>query len=382
MKDKEGGQLKSNNRINYGLFYTPRKYVILAKSWIDKYISKFMEDTFMLDTSAGEGAFFEILPYFPNTYFVAADIDKEAIEKLRKKFPSVRVYNCNSLTNIERSFYDIKECDKLLIVGNPPYNDRTSQYKGGIKKEQKIEIDKSVRARDLGLSFLLSYNKLKADYVLVLHPLSYLIKENNFHLAHAFFCNYIIVEQVVFSSNEFYNTSSTCPFPIILVLYKRKENEGLTYDKVYKYTFRTIENKSFSLKDYDYIGEVIKKYPNKKQGEPDIKFYTLRDLNALSRSRTFIEKEGKNAVHIDIDKLKYYAYVDCVKEYIKKNGFPYYMGNFDIPYNKEEFSKIEGSVLALCMNRYKRIFKEYKNIPLPKDKDIKAVNEYIKKIFS
>lgn len=40
--------------------------------------------------------------------------------------------------------------------------------------------DEDLFDRDLGVSFLKSYNKLKADVICILHLLSYLIKKTNF----------------------------------------------------------------------------------------------------------------------------------------------------------------------------------------------------------
>jgi len=57
--------------------------------------------------------------------------------------------------------------------------------------------------RDLGISFLLSYNKLAADFVCVLHPLSYLIKKSNFEALWQFKDNYRLVDSVVISSGVF-----------------------------------------------------------------------------------------------------------------------------------------------------------------------------------
>lgn len=53
-----------------------------------------------------------------------------------------------------------------------------------------MSIDNNVKTRDLGMSFLLSYNELKAKFVYVLHPLFYLIKQTNFKLLKGFSSNY------------------------------------------------------------------------------------------------------------------------------------------------------------------------------------------------
>lgn len=378
--------LNISTRINYGSFYTPAKYVTLASKWIkgeftnSSNFSEVTNHTF-LDSSAGEGVFFAIVKDFPCNTFIASDIDKEAIDTLRLSFPMVKTYNKNALVNISRAIFNINEGDKLFIMGNPPYNDRTSIVNKSIKSAfngNNTPIDKRVVRRDIGLSFLLSYDILKASYVLVLHPLSYLIKETNFNSAFSFFNNYILLRHIVFSSGEFYNTSSLSQFPIIMAFYKRSEGQGLTYQDIYNMTFNTIEGDKFSLSNYDYIKEYINKYPNKTRYTPDIKFYTLRDMNALSRSRTFIKEDIKNAVHINPIKLPYYCYIDCLKEYIKHNSCPYYMGNLDIPFNKDTFSLVEQDIVSVSKYLHKDIFN---NAPPPSSSSIKRVHSYIKSVI-
>src|SRR3989344_5858437 len=71
-----------------------------------------------------------------------------------------------------------KNIKNIIAIGNPPYNDTTSIIRNSIKDTSiQDKIDADIKTRDLGMSFLLSYDKLKADYVCVLHPLSYLIKK-------------------------------------------------------------------------------------------------------------------------------------------------------------------------------------------------------------
>jgi len=50
-----------------------------------------------------------------------------------------------------------------VIVGNPPYNDRTSIVQSNLKNKESIPIDSAFQARDIGISFLRSYERLRAD---------------------------------------------------------------------------------------------------------------------------------------------------------------------------------------------------------------------------
>ena len=61
------------------------------------------------------------------------------------------------------------------------------------------------------------------------------------------------------------------------------------------------------MKDFDFIGNYVSKYPNHKDSRQEVAyFYTLRDINALKRSKTFLDKPQANAIKVFADNLKYY----------------------------------------------------------------------------
>ena len=222
------GHLKQSQMINQGSFYTPEKFVRMAADWLKK---RGLDSSYtIVDTSCGYGAFFQLSAYFPDNRFVGNDIDAAAVETAKQNFPFVRLFNTNALSHIARKAFRLND-DKICIVGNPPYNDVTSQI-GRNVKTVRHEIDGDVRSRDLGISFLKSYMKLDADYVLVLHPLSYLIKKVNFSSAGFFFAHYKLLESIVFSSHEFADTSRAGEFPIVMALYEKTHSEGLSYHTV------------------------------------------------------------------------------------------------------------------------------------------------------
>ena len=364
--------LSSSGRVNLGSFYTPYKYVLLVRDWLEKY--GLTTGKTVLDSSCGYGAFFELQEHLPKNRYIGNDIDSLAVNEVAEVFPKVQTFNKNALVSVSRERFGIKESDCLVIVGNPPYNDVTSQINQKIKTSG-MEIDADIRTRDLGLSSLLSYNKLAADYVAVLHPLSYLIKRQNFSAARNFFANYRMLEHAVFNSQEFANTSKTTGFPVIVALYRREPSAGLSYDAVYKMPFKTVEGKIFSLADFDYVADFIQKYPHKERYEPEILYYTLRDINALKRSRTFIKERSANAVDVNPEKLPFYCYLDCFKRYA---NVPYYMGNFDVPFDKETFPKIEKAVVAVSKFRHPEVFGQ---CPRPSAAEESAVKEYIDEIL-
>lgn len=86
--------------------------------------------------------FFRLKNFFENNRFFGNDIDKSACFKAKDFFPFSRVFNLNLFSNYNRECFDIKDNEKLIVVGNPPYNDTTSQIRQEIKssQDQKINI--------------------------------------------------------------------------------------------------------------------------------------------------------------------------------------------------------------------------------------------------
>jgi hypothetical protein len=333
----EQRHLNHSDTVNYGSFYTPQWLVDTVYSLVSKNVDTPAKYTF-LDTSCGYGGFLTGAGVFGGVS-IGADIDINAINTARQKTQSRYFFTHNSLFNISRSQYNLNENTKIIIVGNPPYNDTTSIIRNKIKKE-KFERDADVLSRDLGISFLLSYDKLQADYICVLHPLSYLIKKANFESLGTFKKNYKLADSVIISSGEFSATSKSTQFPIIIAFYERNLF-GMDYNYILNYKFKTHDNKIFSIKNYDSIGKYITKYPNQKnvsRKEAVAFFYTMRDINALKRTATFVDKESYNTIRVQKEKLELYCYVDIFKDYIPH--IPYYFGNNDCFINKDAFHEL------------------------------------------
>jgi hypothetical protein len=350
--------LNHNDTVNFGSFYTPEWLVDIVYSLIQRNLPDLTQYS-ILDTSCGYGGFLR----GQNT--IGADIDEGAIKTARGKAPHGVFIEQNSLLNISRSQYNLDENAKIIIVGNPPYNDTTSFVKNHIKrnklKSEIFERDADVISRDLGISFLLSYDKMQADYICVLHPLSYLIKKANFESLLSFNHNYKLTDSVVVSSGVFSDTSQVTHFPIIIGFYERNPS-GMDYDYIANYKFKTNEGKAFSLRQYDTIGKYISKYPNhnKISNEETVAyFYTMRDINALKRMATFIDRETccqKNyAVRVTKQQLPYYCYVDVFKEYIPH--IPYYFGNSDIMIDNDAFAEIQDSFVCKSIKKHPSLSK-------------------------
>lgn len=347
----EQNHLKYKERINLGSYYTKPDLVSLIYRLIRQNVLNFKDYT-LIDTSCGYGSFFQEtdLPFKK----IGADIDETAIKKAGNSNLDISFFCQNSLLNVSRKQYKLSSEDKIIIVGNPPYNDTTSIIRKSLKQDIK-NIDPELKTRDLGISFLLSYNKLEADYVCILHPLSYLIKKANFGLLRPFAEKYILIDAIVISSDEFSETSKTTSFPIVIALYQRN-SKGMDYHFIENYSFQTREGKSFKLSTLDSISRYLSKYPNQKYVSPrDVvaKFWTMRDINALKRSRTFIQETTTNTVFVTSQKLDYYCYVDVFKRYICH--VPYYFGNCDVMINNEEFFKIKDFFRYLSLSQHPQI---------------------------
>ncbi len=150
--------------MNLGAYYTPPYLVDCAYRLLKKHVG--IEDYTLLDTACGNKEFLKL--HHPKK--IGADID-----------PKCGALIINALVNPKRENYGISQDEPLIVVGNPPYNDRTSFAKQKLKdKSFHFEIDNDLKSRDLGISFLKSFAILKPAFICVLHPLSYLIKEANF----------------------------------------------------------------------------------------------------------------------------------------------------------------------------------------------------------
>ena len=216
--------LDSKQTINLGSFYTPRNIVNKAYAMLEARVN--LKDFLLFDSSCGYGDFFiqydeylnkadsnnkdyidtdyshidsnhtlsnkPIKAYFNNTHYgdvnisnkdfikkdsskvdskiyryLGADIDSIALQRVAK---NIRTLQTNSLENVSRKKFGIRENERLIIIGNPPYNDKTSMIRNGIKQGLYV-IDSILKHRDIGISFLRSYAVLEPDFVCVLHPL-------------------------------------------------------------------------------------------------------------------------------------------------------------------------------------------------------------------
>ncbi|MCX7737293.1 MAG: SAM-dependent methyltransferase [Candidatus Kapabacteria bacterium] len=369
-KSKNQNHLKYSDKINLGAFYTPKEYVNIVWSFIKPFLN---DDSVVLDSSCGYGNFFDTEV---NCKKIGNDIDVIAISQAKKNFQELITFNKNALFNVNRDMFNISKNDKLIIIGNPPYNDITSIIRNQIKTNN-FSIDADIKTRDYGLSFLLSYTKLEPEIICVLHPLSYLVKKTNFDLLRKFTYMYKLIDGIIFDSATFKETSKGISFPIIIALYKR-ESLGMQFNYIYNYRFKTIENKTFSLREFDFITNYINKYPSKgvNPKDNDIFFWTMRDINALKRNKTFVNDFNDNTIIIDKRRLDYYIYIDVFKQF--SHYVPYYFGNLDVFINDESFQANKDYFIFECLTRHS-FLNDY--IKHNKSSTLKEANEKITNYF-
>ena len=106
--------LNKKDTINLGSFYTPKFIVDIAYKMLNQKVN--LNNFLLFDSSCGYGDFF----IYDDLCYLGADIDKIATKEASKK---ARVLHTNSLLNVSREKFGISRDKKLIIIGNPPYND-------------------------------------------------------------------------------------------------------------------------------------------------------------------------------------------------------------------------------------------------------------------
>ena len=358
-----------DSRVNLGSYYTPTEIVDIAWEIIAPHVRS---QTVVIDTACGYGDF---LRNCGQATTIGSDIDETAIDVARENNDKVRFFQTNALCDVSRTKFGIPEQSHLIVVGNPPYNDRTSLIRHGIKKVN-FDIDADIASRDLGISFLRSYNKLEAGLICVLHPLSYLIKPTNFRLLKEFTANYRLIDGLLISSSEFPESAKHTPFPIVLALYRR-DVQGMEYSFIRSFRFRVAGKTDFCLDDFDYIAGYIDKYPKKKHRpryDDSLFFWAMRDINALKRNRTFVESYSANTIVLDKQKLDYYAYVDVFKRNLHR--LPFYFGNCDVLIDDNLFGQYKPFFVSDAVRHHAFLKKHFQIKPIEKQQVASELDMY------
>lgn len=371
--------LSKEDIIKNGSIFTPQYLVSIVSDLLKKYIS---DDSVIGDFGSGYGAFLQQFNNKGKRCF-ATDYDEISCDLLKQEYPELDIYKENSLINISRDKYSIKKDDELIIVGNPPYNDVTSQYKKGEKGS--LICDEDVCARDFGVSFLKAYDKLQAKYICVLHPLAYLIKKNNFSSLGSFKDNYRLLDAVIFSSQCFESIKKTnAEFPVVAALYERNAL-GMNSNFIESFEFKIYKSdKHFILWKINTIDKKVKKYP-KKYEHNGLQFYTMRDINALMRNATFVEGNIQNGVEVPIETLYQYGWILFFKNNFKPKTNKFLYGNLSPLYPKEISEEFKNACAFYAFNNNALVGKYYSQELIEKEygKELKTdiLNQYLEKSY-
>ena len=376
--------LNKNERIKLGGYYTPKILVDKIYGYISPYL-KNRKEAIIFDSAGGCGAFVENAKGYN---YRIADKDQKACSFISEQFNGDNVYCNNSLENVGRNKYYIPDSSFLVMVGNPPYNDTTSEFKNGNKGENICDED--LRDRDLGISFLKSYNKLKADAVCILHPLSYLIKEANFKRLKNFKDNYKLIKGEIFSSGLFRGTG-TAKFPILAALYERNP-EGMSFDYIKEFQFDLLDNhKKFNLSRYKTTDGYINKYPPRKndiQVSPiGLYYWTFRDINSLKKNTSFMANKHIHGIVVTLENFYKYAYLYSFKSLFNPDDMWLY-GNLSPLINIQEVEQ-DKKLYILYAIKKNPVFKEIKpkiiskiakfyNVEIENNKEVISLENIIK----
>lgn len=328
--------LAKPNKIQMGGYYTPRELVDKVYDFIQPYLIRYKKKLIIFDNAGGCGAFLSGIQKYE---YRIADYDSMACQYLKRNFDNDKIFCSNSLLDVNRLKYLIPSSSILIMIGNPPYNDTTSEFRNG---EKGINLcDDDLTDRDTGISFLKSYDKLKADIVCVLHPLSYLIKEANFKRLRSFKENYHLIKGEIFSSSLFEGTGSA-KFPILIALYERNTS-GMTFEHIYNFKFDVLAgNNKFTLSKYKTTDGYINKYPPRKNDMQEspigLYYYTFRDINSLKKNTSFMTIKHYNGIVVTLENFYKYAYLYSFKNLFNpENAWLY--GNISPLGNSEEIEK-------------------------------------------
>jgi hypothetical protein len=197
---------------------------------------------------------------------------------------------------------------------------KNKRYGTNQKINQAIEIDINIKSKDYGMAFLKHYATLECEEIVVLHPLSYLIKQANFKQLGFFTNQYKLENAIIFSSSEFGTAlkDNKTQFPIICAKYTKG---SMNYDYIKSFYFKVLnQENTFSIKDLYTIDDYgIRKYPASKNmvKESDINLYhyNIRDMNSLKTSGNFSSIYNHNMITVQFENLYQYAYLNCYRRY-------------------------------------------------------------------
>lgn len=327
-----------------GVVYTPIRLVEIAINWLKDLI---LPNDVILDLGSGKGAFcLKFAENFKNNKVIGIELDDVKIDN--EPLPNLTIYN--NTNAFDFNYY----VNNYIIIGNPPYRDATALYQ---KSNLKQVVPTKYFNNDLGIAFFNLYAQIKPKYVCVIFPFSFLIKESKFKQLKNFTKTYSLLKGIIFSSHEF-TALKKQPFACCLALFAYDEN-GMNFNNIRNFKFDILNsNKQYCLKDIHTIAEInLAKYPNKDKRDTDLFFYTLRDMNALKRNKTFYNKNIDNVLSVKQNDLYKYAWIDYLKNHYP---FNYLTSNNEILWSNDIVEVKDDLIAYVCQNN-KVVYDYYKN---------------------
>ena len=341
IKHRASHYLNDPDKVNLGKYYTPPHIVNQIHQLTERFLD---QHSILMDIACGCGAFLK-----DSMNYIATDIDYGAIDYLHHTGYE-KAFVDNSLINVNRSKYGLSEKDQLIIVGNPPYNDASSKNKRSLEKRNADQAitDQDISCRDIGRSFLNAYAKLSPKVICVIHPLSYLIKKNNFRSLTLLRQDYRLTHGIIISSHEFKQLSKNTKFPLVIALYE-KDSNGMSYDDIKDFKFNILgSNKVFCLNNieqagHDFIRQTVTNFSKRGVSDIGLYYYNFRDINSLHKSNfqeeAYRQQHINSMVLVNYSDLWKYCYVFCAKKYLLpmlQEGDYYILGNLNPIIDKQK----------------------------------------------
>ena len=324
----------------HGKYFTPAHVSTVLEDLVNPLLAE-MPDAVLFDPAAGHGA---LLSSFEQQPRIVADIDPEAVNVL-SEMGYQSPFLTNSLVGVSRSKFGIQTSDKVIMVSNPPFNDGTSQHKRVVKTAAgtTATCDLDLVTRDTGAAFMLMAAKLNADAVVMIHPLSYLIKQTNFDRLAKFAAKYKLVSGAVISSAEF--ALSGKAFPLVLAVYRPG---SMTFTDIEQFEFPIYGNTSGTFLDsgtrlklaavettQGFIRSTVPTNGMVKASTLNLYQYNFRDINFVESSGNLTETQSDSTIPVELPTLGKYAYINCLKRHFASD---FVTGNLSPLVRKVDFA--------------------------------------------
>ena len=313
----------SKDRVRLGQFYTPEHVTAQFKELLDPVLDLLPKNTVLLDPAVGTRA---LLSLDNSHRCIGADIDPRAVA-INAELGYDDVLETNSLCDVSRAKFGVGESDPLVLVMNPPFNNKTSMHHRAEKTGQVHTCDAAVAAPDLGVSFLKLGVVLKADAMVVIHPWSLLGKQNNFRDLGSFSSDYRLTQGAIFSSAEFGLKGEE--FPVLIGVYRPG---SMTYEDfrqmelpIYRNVGGTLmhDGEFLKLAHAQSLTKPIRGGTPTKDMRQDSEFgiyqFNLRDNNNVKSTANLTTKRSSSTIPVQASNLGHYSHINCLRRYLEND---------------------------------------------------------------